>query len=89
MLVPSDVIRQIPDVERSGSTFTDGVGTISPSLLAKVISAYQQGRRRGGQQGTSTSQVQFRLGGLKIRLFLLSSLHAHRSPLLTKPSHLF
>ncbi|CAG8951837.1 hypothetical protein HYFRA_00005641 [Hymenoscyphus fraxineus] len=49
----------IPDIERNGFTFTDGVGKISP-FLAQMI-AHELGIRAA----TTPSAFQFRLGGCK------------------------
>lgn len=51
-------IREIPDVERNGYTFTDGVGKLS-SFLAKIISAELDPTQ------SYSSCFQFRLGGCK------------------------
>lgn len=53
-----DIIK-IPDVERNGYTFTDGVGKIS-SFLAQMITA-----ELGLRVATAPSAFQFRLGGCK------------------------
>ena len=36
---------QIPDIERNGRTFSDGVGTCSEVVLKKIWDGYEEGRR--------------------------------------------
>jgi RNA-dependent RNA polymerase len=50
-------VKEIPDIQRNGYTFTDGVGKISP-LLAQLVKQYH-----GLDEVPSV--VQFRLGGCK------------------------
>lgn len=64
-LLPSQIVR-IEDVERNGSCFTDGVGTISPDLarqVDEVLSAALPSRKRRHQAKSSCFQI--RLGGFK------------------------
>ena len=42
--IPLDAIRIIPDVERNGRTFSDGVGTCSSEVLRKIWREYPQAR---------------------------------------------
>ena len=36
---------QIPDIERNGRTFSDGVGTCSEVIMDKIWDGYQEARR--------------------------------------------
>lgn len=38
--IPDEAIREIPDVERKGRTFSDGVGTCSQQILHRVWDRY-------------------------------------------------
>ncbi|TKA65730.1 hypothetical protein B0A49_07514 [Cryomyces minteri] len=58
VIVPESDISKIPDVERNGRTFSDGVGTISPELLKKV---WQSTLSRE----LKPSALQIRFGGYK------------------------
>lgn len=40
------VTRRMPDIKRNGRNFTDGVGTISPSLLKKVWHEFGKTRKK-------------------------------------------
>ncbi|KAA1139129.1 hypothetical protein PGTUg99_036395 [Puccinia graminis f. sp. tritici] len=64
-LAPSQ-LRKIPDVQRNGSVFTDGVGTISPSLARQVeqalLGTMMVLKRRNA---INSSCYQIRLGGYK------------------------
>ena len=53
-----------PDIERNGSTFTDGIGDISKAMAKRIV---QSLRRRSGRQRffIQPSAFQFRMGGLK------------------------
>ncbi|KAL9130783.1 MAG: hypothetical protein Q9217_001131 [Psora testacea] len=42
--VPPSALLQIPDVERNGHTFSDGVGTCSQVILNKIWEGYSAGR---------------------------------------------
>ena len=42
--IPPEAIRIIPDVERNGRTFSDGVGTCSSEVLEKIWREYSQAR---------------------------------------------
>ena len=42
--IPLEAIRIIPDVERNGRTFSDGVGTCSSEVLEKIWREYPQAR---------------------------------------------
>lgn len=42
--LPLEAFRQMPDIERNGRTFSDGVGTCSVSILVKIWNAYAQSR---------------------------------------------
>ena len=42
--IPSEAIKKIPDVERNGRTFSDGVGTCSSEVLEKIWREYPQAR---------------------------------------------
>jgi RNA-dependent RNA polymerase len=55
--IPAPTIVGIPDVERNGYCFTDGVGKISPILAKKIAYEWKEDR--------VPSAFQFRLGGCK------------------------
>lgn len=42
--IPSEAFRTMPDIERNGRTFTDGVGTCSTEILEKIWREYSQAR---------------------------------------------
>ena len=42
--LPKEAINTMPDVERNGRVFSDGVGTCSPSVLKVIHDAYGQSR---------------------------------------------
>ena len=42
--VPESAIHRIPDVERDGHTFSDGVGTCSQDIVEKIWARYSVGR---------------------------------------------
>ena len=42
--LPKEAIKALPDVERNGRVFSDGVGTCSPSVLDTIHDAYAQSR---------------------------------------------
>ncbi len=42
--IPSSAFRTIPDIERNGRTFSDGVGTCSTEVLEKIWREYSQAR---------------------------------------------
>ncbi|KAK9448603.1 RNA dependent RNA polymerase-domain-containing protein [Limtongia smithiae] len=52
------LVKYIPDIERNGFCFTDGVGKMSPAVAQIIASEILQ-------TPTSPSAVQFRLGGCK------------------------
>ncbi|KAG0152502.1 hypothetical protein CROQUDRAFT_35271 [Cronartium quercuum f. sp. fusiforme G11] len=83
-LLPSQIIR-IEDVERGGSCFTDGVGTISPDLAQQVNEALSAGMplRKRKDQARSTC-FQIRLGGFKGMLSVDSALN--KSCVCVRPS---
>lgn len=56
----------IPDVESNGHVFSDGVGTLSPSLLERAVSELPRARR------TEPTCLQIRYQGMSIQgvLFL-------------------
>ncbi|KAG9008076.1 hypothetical protein FRB94_013733 [Tulasnella sp. JGI-2019a] len=55
----------IPDIEREGSCFTDGIGDISPDMAAQIAQSLQSrlGNRR--RFYVTPSAYQFRMGGYK------------------------
>ncbi len=42
--LPKDAFKEIPDVDRNGRVFSDGVGTCSISVLSKIWGAYAESR---------------------------------------------
>ena len=42
--IPSEAIKRMPDVERNGRKFSDGVGTCSTEVLEKIWREYPQAR---------------------------------------------
>ena len=42
--IPSEAFGQMPDIERNGRTFSDGVGTCSMEVLQKIWEKYNQAR---------------------------------------------
>ena len=42
--IPSEAFKTIPDIERNGRTFSDGVGTCSTEVLEKIWREYFQAR---------------------------------------------
>ncbi|KAH0536953.1 hypothetical protein FGG08_006218 [Glutinoglossum americanum] len=42
--IPASAVREIPDVERLGRNFSDGVGTISPAVLQRIWNGYALSR---------------------------------------------
>lgn len=42
--IPSEAFRSMPDIERNGRTFSDGVGTCSTEVLEKIWREYPQAR---------------------------------------------
>ncbi|KAF2459589.1 RNA dependent RNA polymerase-domain-containing protein [Lineolata rhizophorae] len=57
--IPKEAIVKIPDVERNGYVFSDGVGVISPKLLKKTIKALNLTR------GVKPTVLQIRFAGAK------------------------
>lgn len=55
--IPAPTIVNIPDVERNGYCFTDGVGKISPILAKKIADEWKE--------DSVPSAFQFRMGGCK------------------------
>ena len=43
--LPQEAFREMPDIERNGRSFSDGVGTCSISILVKIWNAYAQSRK--------------------------------------------
>ena len=43
--LPQKAFRKIPDVKRNGRNFSDGVGTCSMSVLAKIWDSYAPSRK--------------------------------------------
>jgi len=72
-LQPSQ-IKMMDDVERNGSIFTDGVGTISPSLARKVEEALSGSLGSKASCKFHSSCYQIRLGGHKGMLSLDNTL---------------
>ncbi|POW00802.1 hypothetical protein PSTT_12902, partial [Puccinia striiformis] len=66
-LRPSEIVR-IEDVERNGSCFTDGVGTISKELIDQVHRVLNRGR--SSTRTNKSTCYQIRLGGFKGMLSL-------------------
>ncbi|MBW0519368.1 hypothetical protein O181_059083 [Austropuccinia psidii MF-1] len=61
-----DQLQEIPDIEQNGSTFTDGVGTISPKLAQKVEEALCGTMSISKRKNVNRSSCyQIRLGGYK------------------------
>ena len=54
--IPESAISQMPDVERNGRTFSDGVGTCSLAVLHKVWDGYSANR---GQLKPTILQIRF------------------------------
>ncbi|KAM0322711.1 hypothetical protein ACHAQA_009302 [Verticillium albo-atrum] len=52
-------VKLIPDIERNGFCFTDGVGKISPFLASMIL------EEMGLESGETPSAFQFRMGGCK------------------------
>ena len=42
--IPPEAFGQMPDIERNGRTFSDGVGTCSMEVLQKIWEKYNQAR---------------------------------------------
>ncbi|EST06322.2 RNA-dependent RNA polymerase, eukaryotic-type [Kalmanozyma brasiliensis GHG001] len=68
--VPQEHVRHIPDIEaEKGKAHTDGVGQISPALMADVwesyVSMHGEHRQRKLLKATAPSAIQIRLGGSK------------------------
>ena len=42
--IPSEALMKMPDIERNGRTFSDGVGTCSTEVLEKIWREYSQAR---------------------------------------------
>ncbi|BGP17969.1 hypothetical protein JCM10213v2_006017 [Rhodosporidiobolus nylandii] len=58
-------ILAVADIERNGSCFTDGVGTISPALAAEVEEVLKASRPDKRKKRVKATCYQFRLGGAK------------------------
>ena len=43
--VPPTAFKQVPDIERNGRTFSDGVGTCSQKILQMIWDGYTEARR--------------------------------------------
>ena len=50
--IPFEAFSKIPDVERNGRTFSDGVGTCSTEVLEKIWREYFQARHQRGLKPT-------------------------------------
>ena len=61
-------LKNMPDVIRNGRTFSDGVGTVSPSLLQKIWAKYDEFRK------LKPTVLQIRFGGAKGMISLDSRL---------------
>ena len=57
--LPREAFRLMPDIERNGRVFSDGVGTCSISVLAKIWDAYAQSRT------LKPTLLQIRFAGMK------------------------
>ena len=42
--IPSEAFESMPDIERNGRTFSDGVGTCSTAVLHKIWEKFKQAR---------------------------------------------
>ena len=44
VLIPSSATHILPDIERNGHTFSDGVGTCSEAIMKRIWEGYSMGR---------------------------------------------
>lgn len=54
--LPSEAIRDLPDIERNGRKFSDGVGTCSESVMKKIWKEYA----RSQELKPTVFQIRFR-----------------------------
>ena len=68
-------LKGIPDIERNGRTFSDGVGTCSLEVLEEIWQVYSQAR------GLKPTALQIRFQGEKLALAAIHCLYATYSHL--------